>query len=278
MVSKSDIKKALLEKYEVIQENLLKEKTVVYVDASIDNIPLSVVRERLVIFIGEYFTRMGHDLKKAGGATFQTDTAKLLSDDLKKTMRHIRISEVRLAMEYGAKGVFGEAKHCSVSTIEDYLMKYLQLPERAMAKDEIKKEENERNNAKLLAQRTEWTAEDHSKAMRGRYIENLNRIDQGKEVLDYGGLLFDHMLKVGVIEVTEDDKKEVMEKLNQLHNQNKWDPRFKDQMNSLLSAPESMHHPLVREHVLTKYFKMEVAMRLEARELEKKQNEQNPSK
>jgi hypothetical protein len=273
MVSKADIKAALLEKYQVSQKNLLGEGVISTVDATVENTSIGALQVAIVNFIGEYFTRVGHDLPKAGGAVFQTDTAKILAGDLKKTMRHIRINEIRLAMEYGSKGVFGEVKHCSVSTIEEYLMKYLLLPERIAVKEEIKKEENERNNAKLLATKTEWTAEDHVKAMRKRYNENLHRIDQSKDVLDVGGLLFDHMIKEGLIEVTEEDKKQVVLKMQEMQKSDKWNPVIKKQITDLLEMQEGKTHPLVRDHVLTKYFTIEVAMRNEAikiKEQEKK--------
>jgi hypothetical protein len=273
LVSKKDIKAALSEKYEVVQKDIEGKDRVALVDATVGNTPYEKLVKFLVLCIDDYFTRLGHKLQEAGGSEFQIKTSKTIADDIKNTMKHLRINEVKLAIVYGAMGVFGEPKHCSPSNMEHYLMAYLQLPERAMAKEELAAEENQSNNVKLLSEKsTTWTEDDYINAMRSRYKENIQRVRDGKSVIDVGGLLFTHMYKLGIIEMTVDDEKEVVEQIRTKKKLNPLDVRYRELLRDYEKGSNSIL-PMIREHVMTKYFKMEVQMRDAANLIKKQENE-----
>lgn len=271
LVSKQEIKEVLVEKYQSVQKDIEGKDEVVFVDATIGNTPYDKLVKFIVMCIGDFFTRTGQRLEDAGGSEWQIKTSKLLADDLKKTMKHLRINEVKLAIEYGAKGVFGDMRHCSVSTLENFLMAYLQLPERAMAREELAAEENQRNNVKLLAEKANtWTEDDYLKAMRSRYRENLQRIREGKTVIDIGGLLFDHLHKLGIIEMTIEDENEVVEIIQKKKKLNPLDVRYRELLRDYENGGGHSILPMIREHVLDKYFKMEVEMRKAKTEIDVK--------
>lgn len=275
LVSKQDIKKALSETFErpvesQTQLSIGQEKE----EAKTESVPATIkntlpgrVKQYLNLCITEYYTRLGHDMDKAG-ATHIDSTINILEKDLRGSMSHLRLGEIRLAMEYGAKGVFGDAKPCSASSISHYLMAYLQLHERQSAKDELSKEENEAKNAKLLTKRIEWTEAEYVEKMRERYIENLNRVAAGKSTLDIGGLLFEHLVKNEIIELTEHDLKAAEEMLLEKRKKNPFD-LFTRALLERHRSGEAVLASVTKEIILNKYFKMEVDMRLMEKAKEK---------
>lgn len=191
---------------------------------------------------------------------FVEATARLFATDLKKCHTHIRVGEVTLAVRLLSQS--SEKERVSVNTFTNALDVFVYSKERAR----FKEVQADKSNQKRLEVKTQWTTEEHVEKMRDRYIENLNLVDKGQPVRDLGGLLFAHMLKEEIIEMTIEDEEEV---LASLHGQRKLDPlntRVRELIKCHLRG-ENAILPVVQEYILTKYFKLEVAMRLEARKL-----------
>lgn len=208
--------------------------------------------------ISEYGVRVGQaNLKE----TFVDLTVEVLAGDLKKYYSRLRIGEAVLAIRLAALGEFGDPRHVSAENFKSAIDLYLQNRERRDFKEKIAKEENEAKNMKLLAKRTEWTQQEYEEKMRERYIENLNRVAAGKGTMDIGGLLFDHLIKKEIIELTEYDIAAAEELLNEKRKANPFDLFTRNLLERHRSG-EPVLVPIAKEIVLTKYFKMEVEMRL----------------
>lgn len=226
------------------------------------------LRTELKSIISEYGVRVGQaNLKE----TFVDLTVEVLAGDLKKYYTRLRIGEAVLAIRLAALGKFGDPKHVSAENFKNAIDLYLHSRERRDFKEKVAKEENEAKNAKLLSQKTEWTEDEYVEKMRERYIENLNRVAAGKTTLDIGGLLFEHLVKNEIIELTEHDIAAAEELLNERRKANPFDHLVRTTLERHRTG-EPVLIPMAREMVLTKYFKMEVEMRLmeKANELKQK--------
>lgn len=232
-VSKSDIKKAL-DTLEVSQTG--------------PNELLAFV----LLSMREYVIRTGFRAEEE----FIKETGKIMAQDVRKHYGHLPVSEVRLALEYGASGVFGEPKHISVSTFFRCISEYLNLNERKTAKEEHAKEKG----LLQLTEKAPWTEGERIDAMRGRYRENLERVRNGTLVKDLGGLLFDHMAALGFVEICHEDEAEMVEDLKAKLKANSMDTYTRDLLKRH-RAGEKCLIPYVQEKVLRKYFEMEIEAR-----------------
>jgi hypothetical protein len=195
MVRKTDIKEALASKkvFEIARDDYNAFKTFV------------------TLSIREYYTRTGQ--KAEGNELFLKDTILISCDDLKKHFNYLPIQEFKLALEYGANGVFGDVKHACDATFKFYLTSYLSLPIRAVTLQEFQAEQNK--DIKKLDQHKGDEGYDHVEAMRKRWRENLKLVKNGNSIRDTGGLLYDYLKEIGHCEVNEDHKKNVIERLKQ---------------------------------------------------------------
>lgn len=262
LVSKQDIKNALAETFEKEVGGITMQ-----LDATISNLPDSKIKAMLILSITDYFTRVGHSMENAGGQAYVSSTVNLLCTDLRKSFGHLRIGEIKLAIEYGAKGVLGEIKQCCASTVEGYLSAYLNLNERKLAKDEIAQEKK----TLQIEEKAPWSEDEYIRAMRERYRENLNRVYKGYPVKDIGGLLFDHMVKVGILEnPTAEDRQEVVDDWYAKLKSNPFDT-YTRELVKRHRAGEDVTTLYARQMILQKHIQMDV----EARLLKEKSNERH---
>lgn len=248
MVRKTDIKEALASKkvFEIAKEDYNAFKTFV------------------ALSIREYYTRTGQ--KAEGNELFLKDTISITCDDLKKHFNYMPLHEFKLALEYGANGVFGDVKHACDATFKFYLTSYLALPIRAVTLQEYQAEQNK--DVKLLEEHKGGEGYDHVEAMRKRWRENLQLVKNGNSIRDTGGLLYDYLKEIGHCEVTQEQKDRVIERLKQAA-KNKFDlVSFR-----LLEQGKKDEKELAtyfQAECLREYFMMEI----EFRKLKEQQNEQ----
>ena len=249
MVRKTDIKEALASKkvFEIAKDDYNAFKTFV------------------ALSIREYYTRTGQ--KAEGNELFLKDTISITCDDLKKHFNYMPLHEFKLALEYGANGVFGDVKHACDATFKFYLTSYLALPIRAVTLQEFQAEQNEKENVKRLEIHKGDEGYDHVEAMRKRWRENLQLVKNGNSIRDTGGLLYDYLKEIGHCEVTQEQKERVIERLKQAA-KNKFD----------LVSFRLLEQGKKDEKELATYFQAECLreyfiMEIEARKLKEQQNE-----
>lgn len=189
MVRKTDIKEALNSKkiFEIAKEDYNAFKTFI------------------TLSIREYYTRTGQ--KAEGNELFLKDTISITCEDLKKHFNYMPLNEFKLALEYGANGVFGDIKHACDATFKFYLTSYLALPIRAIVLQEIQNEQIK--NVNMLSENGTWSESDEIEAMRKRYKEALNCYRNGKTFIDSGGRLFDFLQSKEFISFDEDDVRQI---------------------------------------------------------------------
>lgn len=236
MILKMDIKKALCSKkvFEMVNEDYNAFKTFI------------------ALSIREYYTRTGQ--KAEGNEMFLKETISITCEDLKRHFNYLPIQEFKLSLEYGANGVFGDVKHACDATFKFYLTSYLILPIRALTLQELQAEQNK--DLKLLDEHKGGEEYNHVESMRKRYRENLERVRNGSEVIDFGGLLFEHLEKLGFIKICNEDYESVTDFLIKKKKANPFDLEVRRCLSS-----DEIKKILARETALTNYFKMEIAMR-----------------
>jgi hypothetical protein len=195
MVRKTDIKEALSSKkvFEIAKEDYKAFKTFI------------------TLSIREYYTRTGQ--RAEGNEMFINDTISITCDDLKKHFNYMPVQEFKLALEYGANGVFGDVKHACDATFKFYLTSYLALPIRAVTLQEFQAEQNK--DVRLIEEHKGGEGYNHVEAMRKRWRENYQLVKNGNSIRDTGGLLYDYLKEIGHCEVTEEHKERVIERLKQ---------------------------------------------------------------
>lgn len=245
MISKSDIKSALQSK------------------------PISSFKDNWAIFatfvllsIKEYYTRTG--MNASENKSFIEETARFFCTDLKKHFGHLPHEEVKLALEYGSNGVFGDVKHPCDATFKLYLKKYLELSVRDLAKQDLKAEHNK--NLKLLDSPQDGKDYNHVEAMRKRWRLNKQLVRTGNTIRDEGGLLYDYLKEIGFCEITEAQKVRVVERLKQQSKNNLKFVYFKKLSRGEVDEKELM--TFFRAECLKEYFMMEI----EADKLKEQQN------
>lgn len=179
------------------------------------------------------------------------ETSNLFARALLKDYSRLFILEVITSIDFCFRGLSVEIKGVSVMSLISILKFYINSEERKTVKNEM-----ENKAIALLPEKTAWTNEDHLNAMRKRYRENLHIVRNGGSVKDLGGLLFEHLQKLGMVEITQEDYNSVTENLI---NKKKNDP-FNVEIRTALNS-DNIKKILARETALTNYFKMEIAMR-----------------
>lgn len=240
MVSKSDIKKAL-------------------VSTQIELIDFVTLKRTVIMNVREYYTRTGS--KADGNELFIEETVNIICEDLKKHFTFIPIQEFKLALEYGANGVFGDIKHPCDSTFKTYLKSYLELPQRQYAKNDLAFEANE--HAKLLPQATKWTEGEMLAALDNRYLECLELVKNGHNPRDVGGLLWDFLEGKNIVEMDNSILEEIYESFLLKLKGNKFDVALRNMLVEHVSSKRNnTKSPLIsfaRTSILKEYFKMELA-------------------
>jgi len=193
---------------------------------------------------------------------FIFDTSNLFAKTIQNDYSRLYLLEVILAVDFCGRGLTIEIKGVSVMSLISALKFYLTSEERRTAKGEF-----ENKAIALLPEKTGWTNEEHLNAMRKRYRENLARLRNGSKVSDVGGLLFEHLQKLEMVEITQEDFDAITDDLIRKKKNNPFDIEVRRALNS-----EEIKKILARENALTKYFELEIAMRNEYEKLKSNGN------
>lgn len=245
MISKSDIKSALQSK----PINSFKDNWAAFATF-------------VLLCIKEYYMRTG--MNAIDNKSFIEETARYLCTDLRKHFGHLAHEELKLALECGSNGVFGDVKHPCDATFKLYLKKYLELSIRELAKQDLKAEKNK--NLKLLDFPQDGIGYDHVEAMRKRWRLNKQLVITGNSIRDEGGLLYDYLKEIGFCEITEEQKQRVVERLKEQSKNTMKFVYFKKLSQGLVDEIELMS--FFRAECLKEYFLMEI----EADKIKKEQN------
>lgn len=190
-------------------------------------------------------------------------TVEFICQDLEKSFKYMHVGEAALAIRtYDGDQFEKYGANMAKAAIEKYLFSDV----RQKYKNMVAKEENK--DALLLPEKTGWTEEERIEKMRERYRENMQRVRDNYPVKDIGGLLFDHMSKLGLVEMCQEDIDETLMDLVEKRKANPFDTYVRELLRKH-SAGEKVIVPYVQERVLRKYFIMEI----EARKIKQNKHE-----
>jgi hypothetical protein len=222
--------------------------------SKVGDMTVGEIANKLKPSISELSIRCG----ESKGDEYIYQTSQLVAKCLKSDYSRLYFLEVILSLDFCGRGLTSEIKGVNSFAILSALKFYLNSEERHTAKTE-----SENKAVGLLPEKCAWTNEDHLNAMRKRYRENMERVRNGSDVVDLGGLLFEHLEKLGFVEICDEDYEAVTDVLIKKKKANPFDLEVRRCLSS-----EEIKKVLARQHALNSYFKLEIAMRDEAKKIQ----------